>query len=73
MFLFNNNKEKAVAFIGGFSFTAVDTWLHAIPILEIIEKLITTGLIGFVGGVAGLLSQDIYKYFKERFKKRGRL
>ena len=52
--------NRACCFLGGnlltISFVPVETLLHTI-------------LLGFIGGLVGMLSRDVYNFIKKRFEK----
>lgn len=64
-------KNNIIAFVGGFITAAAKTYLmiESNPFLDVVFKGIATLIFGFIGGLAGLASKDVYKYFKSKIKK----
>jgi len=60
--------ESAIAFISGDFLTMFILWIH-FDAIDIVLKVAATGVLGGVGGFAGLLGKDLYNITKDKISK----
>lgn len=76
--------DDLIAFISGDVLVTLMAWMHmseidAVSLLSItldftdmLYKIITTVIIGFIGGFVGLAGKDCYLFYKEKYQKASR-
>lgn len=63
-----DNREGIVEFIAGDVLASVFIWVH-FDITTLLTKLAMTLLLGFAGGLVGMMAKDFYGLIKQKVKR----
>ena len=55
-----NIQDRAIGFMGGNIITTLTTLITGAEVAKVL-------ILGLIGGLAGMLAKDIYKYIKSKF------